>query len=80
MIPKHKENFRNFTFVCDLLSHRFVNKRLKIRTSLFQTFSEKNKKQLLRKYFYCTRVNLRLNPKFVFEVGKVFATKGLFIV
>ena len=30
--------------------------------------------------FYCTRVNLRLNPKFVFEVGKVLATKGLFMV
>jgi hypothetical protein len=29
---------------------------------------------------YCTSVNLRLKPKLVFEVGKVLATKGLFIV
>lgn len=30
--------------------------------------------------FYWTRVNFRLNPKFVLDVGKVLATKGLFIV
>jgi hypothetical protein len=29
---------------------------------------------------YCTSVNLRLKPKFVFEVGNVLATNGLFIV
>lgn len=29
---------------------------------------------------YCTRVNLRLNPNFVFEVGKVLATNGSFMV
>lgn len=30
--------------------------------------------------FYCIRINLRLKPKFVLEVGKVLATNGLFIV
>jgi hypothetical protein len=33
-----------------------------------------------RTVIYCASVNLRLNPKFVLDVGKVFATNGLFIV
>lgn len=40
----------------------------------------KIKKIVRNENFYCTRVNLRLNPKFVLEVGNVCATNGLFIV
>jgi len=29
---------------------------------------------------HCARVNFRLNPKFVLEVGNVLATNGLFRV
>jgi hypothetical protein len=49
----------------------------KTLVTLFQTFSEKpEKNRYKRGISYWTRVNLRLNPIFVFEVGKVLATKG----
>jgi len=31
-------------------------------------------------FFYWTKVNFRLKPKLVLEVGKVFATNGSFII
>ena len=51
--------------------------RSKTQETWFQVLSEK---PVGKENNYWTRVNLRLNPKFVFEVGKVFATNGLFIV
>ncbi len=51
--------------------------KVKIRRALFQTFSGKVKFSGVSPY--CASVNFRLNPKFVLDVGKVFATNGLFI-
>ena len=65
--------------VCHLFSRRFVDLQSKKSGRLcFKRFL--TKKKVWNENFYCTRVNLRLNPKFVLEVGKVLATKGLFIV
>ena len=58
-----------------------IANREKTSVTMFQTFSEKDiKNREEEKYFYWTSINLRLNPKSVFEVGKVVATKGLFMV
>ena len=46
-------------------------------STLFQTIADR---VINRKNYYCTRVNLRLKPKLVFEVGKVLATNGFVIL
>ena len=52
------------------------NKEILIHKGLKKSFFKINRK----KQNYCTRVNFRLKPKLVLEVGNVFATNGLFIV
>jgi len=68
------------TFICDVLinneiSNYFVSSNPKIKKNLISMLKVQGKIKP-----YCTSVNFRLNPKFVFEVGKVLATNGLFIV